>query len=334
MKKDNILRFTSDDSHNFLEILKKFPNKKIAVIGDLMLDKYVYGEVERISQEAPIPIIRVTDEKYAPGGAANVAANISTLGGDAFLFGIVGNDYYKDILLDKLYSLEISTDGILTNTKKNTVLKTRIIGLEQQLLRMDKENIEYIGDQFVENLLTNLKDVDNLSAIIISDYAKGTITEDLLKGVKEFAQKNNITIIVDPKPKHHAWYKGVTLITPNRNESQKITGITIENEDSIKKAGKKLQEELNSNIIMTAGNNGMYVFEKGKEPVHIPAVAREVYDVTGAGDTVVASLALALSCGADLSAAAAISNIAAGIKVGKIGTAPVHMEELLQSFKD
>ena len=303
------------------------------MIGDLMLDKYVYGEVERISQEAPIPIIRVTDEKYAPGGAANVAANISTLGGDAYLFGIVGNDYYKDILLDKLYSLEISTDGILTNTKKNTVLKTRIIGLEQQLLRMDKENIEYINDQFVKKLLTNLKDVDDLSAIIISDYAKGTITEELLKGVKEFAQKNNIKIIVDPKPKHHSWYKGVTLITPNRNESQKITGITIENEDSIKEAGKKLLRELSSNIIITAGNKGMYVFEKGKKPVHIPAVAKEVYDVTGAGDTVVASLALALSCGAGLSDAAVISNIAAGIKVGKIGTSPVHLEELLKSFE-
>ena len=318
---------------DLIRYLKQFNNKKIAVIGDLMLDKYVYGEVERISQEAPIPIIRVTDEKYAPGGAANVAANISTLGGDAYLFGIVGNDYYKDILLDKLYSLEISTDGILTNTKKNTVLKTRIIGLEQQLLRMDKENIEYIGDQFVKKLLTNLKDVDDLSAIIISDYAKGTITEELLKGVKEFAQKNNIKIIVDPKPKHHSWYKGVTLITPNRNESQKITGITIENEDSIIEAGKKLLGDLNSNIIMTAGNKGMYVFEKGKEPVHIPAVAKEVYDVTGAGDTVVASLALALSCGVNLSDAAEISNIAAGIKVGKRGTSPVHLEELLKSFE-
>jgi D-beta-D-heptose 7-phosphate kinase/D-beta-D-heptose 1-phosphate adenosyltransferase len=333
MKNNNILRFTPDDSHNFLETLKGFSNKKIAVIGDVMLDKYVYGEVERISQEAPIPIIRVTDEKYAPGGAANVAANISTLGGNAFLFGIVGNDYYKDILLDKLYSLEISTDGILTNTKKNTILKTRIIGLEQQLLRMDKENIKYIDDQFVKNILTNLKDVDDFSAIIISDYAKGTITEDLLKGVKEFAQKNNITIIVDPKPKHHSWYKDVTLITPNRNESQKVTGIIIENEDSIKEAGAKLLGELSSNIIITAGNKGMYVFEKGKKHVHIPAVAREVFDVTGAGDTVVASLALALSCGASLSDAAVISNNAAGIKVEKVGTSPVHIEELLQSFE-
>lgn len=319
---------------DLVKYLKQFSNKKIAVIGDLMLDKYVYGEVERISQEAPIPIIRVTDEKYAPGGAANVAANISTLGGDAFLFGIVGNDYYKDILLDKLYSLEISTDGILTNTKKNTVLKTRIIGLEQQLLRMDKENMEYINDQFVEKLLIRIKDVPDLSAIIISDYAKGTITEELLKGVKEFAQKNNITIIVDPKPKHYSWYEGVSLITPNRNESQKITGIAIENEDSIKEAGKKLLGELSSNIIITAGNKGMYIFEKGKEPVHIPAVAKEVFDVTGAGDTVVAALALALSCGACLSDAAVISNIAASIKVGKIGTSPVHLEDLQKSFEE
>ncbi|MCK4664923.1 MAG: D-glycero-beta-D-manno-heptose-7-phosphate kinase [Bacteroidales bacterium] len=334
MKKDNILRFTSNNSYNFLEILKKFSNKKIAVIGDLMLDKYVYGEVERISQEAPIPIIRVTDEKYVPGGAANVAANISTLGGDAFLFGIVGNDYYKDILLDKLYSLEISTDGILTNTKKNTILKTRIIGLEQQLLRMDKENIEYIDDQFVENILTNLKDVDDLSAIIISDYAKGTITENLMHGVKEFSKKNNIILIIDPKPKHKSWYKDASLITPNKAESQQMSGIVIENEDNIKEAGKKLVGDLNSNIIITAGNEGMYVFEKGKEPVHIPTVAKEVYDVTGAGDTVVASIALALSSEAMLSNSAVIANHAAGIKVGKVGTAPVYMEELLQSFEE
>ena len=298
-----------------------------------MLDKYVYGDVDRISPEAPVPIVRVTEEKYVPGGAANVAANISTLDGNAFLFGIIGNDSYKDILLDKLSSLKINIDGLITDIKKNTILKTRIIGLKQQLLRIDHENTDYTENRSCEKLISKVKDVPNLSAIIISDYAKGTITENLMHGIKEFSKNNGIILIIDPKPKHKSWYRDASLITPNKLESQQMSGIVIENKDNIQKAGKGMLRELNSNIIITAGSEGMYVFEKGKEPVHIPTVAKEVYDVTGAGDTVVASLSLALSCDASLSDSAVISNHAAGIKVGKVGTAPVAYEELKQSFQ-
>lgn len=327
------------------EILKKFKNRKIAVIGDLILDKYIYGEVERISPEAPVPIVRVLREKYVPGGAANVAANISTLGGNPFLFGIVGNDQFKDILLQKTEEMNIPTSGIFTDNNKTTIRKTRVIGLNQQLLRIDYENTDYIETHQEEKFITKLKDINDLSAIIVSDYAKGTITKQLISQLIRFSKENDISLIIDPKPKHKDWYAGATLITPNKKEAQTMSGIIIESEEDLTRAGEILVNKFDSNVIITAGADGMYVFEEGKRDrvkgvreketstqhllvSHIHTVAKEVYDVSGAGDTVIATLALALSCGATLNEAAILANHAAGIKVGKIGTAPIFLEEL------
>lgn len=377
------------------EIIKKFKNQKIAVIGDLILDKYIYGEVERISPEAPVPIVRVLREKYVPGGAANVAANISTLSGNPFLFGIVGNDQYKDILLQKTAEMNIPTSGIFTDNNKTTIRKTRVIGLNQQLLRIDHENTDYIETHIEEKFINKLKEIEKLSAILISDYAKGTITKQLMSKLVQFSRENNILLIIDPKPKHKEWYAGSTLITPNKKEAQEMSGITIESENDIIKAGEILVNKFDSDVIITAGADGMYVFENlthpsvfakatprqvvpyatahkslGKEgekeisPArvilsschpersrrtkdelmkdltqnlsvsHIHTVAKEVYDVSGAGDTVIATLTLALSCGANLEKAAILANHAAGIKVGKIGTAPIFLEELLKEFQE
>jgi len=383
------------------EIINKFKNQKIAVIGDLILDKYIYGEVERISPEAPVPIVRVLKEKYVPGGAANVAANISTLGGNPFLFGTVGKDQYKDILLQKIAEMNIHTSGIFTDNNKTTTRKTRVIGLNQQLLRIDNENIDYIETHQEEKFIDQLKNINDLSAILISDYAKGTITKQLISQLIQFSQANSIPIIIDPKPKHQDWYTGSTLVTPNKKEAQEMCGLTIETENDFIKVGKLLVNKFNSNVIITAGAEGMYVFEKpspltplpkgeGKErnidsvvPLekgeskgvysdrlsesrklsglqrhstkslntpdstqnsklktnnlsisHIPTVAREVYDVSGAGDTVIAVLALALCCDGDLESAAILANQAAGIKVSKIGTKPVFLEELLREFQE
>lgn len=310
------------------EILKIFENKKIVVIGDLILDKYIFGEVDRISPEAPVPIVRVLKEKYVSGGAANVAANISTLMGKPFLFGIVGNDQYKDILLQNIKDMNIPTSGIFTDSNKTTTRKTRVIGLNQQLLRIDHENTDYIESHLEEKFILKLKEINDLSAIVVSDYAKGTITKQLMSQLINFSKENDVLLIIDPKPKHKDWYTGSTLITPNKKEAQEMSGIVIESEDDFIKAGKELVNRFDSNVIITAGADGMYIFEKSKEPQNIQTVAKEVYDVSGAGDTVIATLALALSSDATLSDAAILANQAAGIKVGKSGTQPVYLNEI------
>ncbi|MCF7815261.1 MAG: D-glycero-beta-D-manno-heptose-7-phosphate kinase [Candidatus Cloacimonetes bacterium] len=310
------------------EILTHFSTQKIAVIGDLILDKYVYGNVDRISPEAPVPVVKVTSERFVPGGAANVAANISTLSGQAFLFGITGKDLHRDVLIKCVNDLKIDSLGILTDPKKQTIQKIRIIGMNQQLLRIDNENTQYIETHLETEFLEKLNKLNQISAIIISDYAKGTITKELLKQLIIMANEKNIPLIVDPKPKHKAWYKSAFLITPNKKEAQEMSGIIIETEEDFIKAGEKLVEELSANIIITAGADGMYIFEKGKESQHLQTVAREVYDVSGAGDTVVATLALAISSGVPILQSAKLANIAAGIKVGKSGTQPVYLKEL------
>ncbi len=347
------------------EILEKFKEKKIAVIGDIILDKYIYGKVDRISPEAPVPIVKVINEKYTLGGAANVAANISTLGGKAYLLGISGNDHFKTIFIDKAREFGIDTNGVLTDPKKNMIRKTRVIGLNQQLLRIDHENTDYIETHLKDKFLQKLRDINDLSAIIVSDYAKGTITEKLIEQLKHLSWEKNIFLIVDPKPKHKNWYEGSSLITPNKKEAQEMSGVSIDNEDDFYKAGKYLFNKFDADVIITAGADGMYVFEeltpqpplsnkegeikKDESPndvtsnstlkthnlsvSHIPTVAKEVYDVSGAGDTVVATLALALSCNATLNDAAILANHAAGIKVGKIGTAPIFLEELVKEVK-
>lgn len=324
----------------FPEILSGFRNQKIVIIGDLILDKYVYGEVDRISPEAPVPVVRVIKERHVPGGAANVAANISTLTGQAYLFGIVGDDQYKNILIDRVNELNINSNGILTDPVKQTIRKTRIIGMNQQLLRIDNEDTSYIETHLEKEFLTRLTGINNLAAIIVSDYAKGTITRELLLQLISLAKDKEIPLIIDPKPKHKNWYKQAFLLTPNKKEAQEMSGILIQSEQDYIKAGEKLVEELSSNLIITAGAEGMYVFEKPVSGAsltvrngninitHIPTQAREVYDVSGAGDTVVAALTLALCSGASLLDAAKLANKAAGIKVGKIGTQPVSLEEL------
>ncbi len=316
------------------EILKKFKDQKIAVIGDLILDKYIYGEVDRISPEAPVPIVRVLREKYVPGGAANVAANISTLGGNAYLFGIVGDDQYKDILLQKTAEMNIPTSGIFTDSNKTTIRKTRVIGLNQQLLRIDHENTDYIETHMEEKFIKKLMEINDLSAILISDYAKGTITKQLMLRLVQLSKEKNISLVIDPKPKHKEWYAGLTLITPNKKEAQEMSGFMIESENDLIQAGEMLVNKFASDVIITAGADGMYVFEKTSTHNHIPTKAREVYDVSGAGDTVIATLALALSSKATLKDAAILANQAAGIKVGKIGTSPIFLEELLKEVQE
>jgi len=312
-----------------LKILENFKNKKILVIGDIMLDKYVWGDVSRISPEAPVQVVNVLKETYEVGGAANVANNVSALSGKATMVGIVGNDEAKDIFLEELRKKNIEINGIFIDKDRPTIQKIRIIGKSQQLLRVDYENKEHVHKN-VENSIIKFLDkaVKEVDVIVISDYAKGVITPYISSKLAQMSRQNNKMLIVDPKPKHRELYSNVTLITPNNAEASEMSGIEDETDEGVLEMGSKLLKCLNTNVLITRGEKGMSLFEKDGSVTHIPAKAKEVYSLIGAGDTVVATIAMALVSGADLKDASVLANIAAGIKVGKIGTASVSIEEI------
>jgi len=313
---------------NLAGTLEKFEDQKILVIGDLILDHYAFGTVDRISPEAPIPIVNVTNESYVPGGAANTANNITSLGGQAYIVGIVGKDYSATILKDKLCESNITIDGLFVDPEKPTIRKERIIGHGQHMLRVDREKTDGYNKKTEKKLIDYTKNIiDNVDVIVISDYAKGTITEKLASEVIYLCKKHNKPIIVDPKPKNISFYDGATLVTPNQKEASEITN--IENKlENVPLMGEKIREMLNSNILITQGKHEASLIELNGDITHIPTKAREVYDITGAGDTVVGTVALALAAGADLKEAAILANYAAGIVVGKVGTATTTVKEI------
>ncbi|MBS3103318.1 D-glycero-beta-D-manno-heptose-7-phosphate kinase [Candidatus Woesearchaeota archaeon] len=311
------------DKSRLLRIIGQFKGKKILVIGDIMLDKYIWGEVSRISPEAPVQVVNVLRESYAPGGAANVANNIAALNAKAFMVGIVGNDNAKDSLISELEKREIDVEGIFTEKNKPTIQKVRVIGRSQQLLRFDYEEKGYVNADTEKNILDFiLGKIDGADAVIVSDYAKGVITKNLMEKIIKISMEKNKIVIVDPKPRHKDFYKNSTLITPNHTEAHQMTNLEEEEntDNDAGKMGKRLIKELNSNVLITRGEKGMSLFEKNGEITHIPAYAKEVYDIVGAGDTSVAFLTLALASGASFKEGAIIANHAAGITVGKIGT--------------
>ena len=325
------------DKSRLLRIIGQFKGKKILVIGDIMLDKYIWGEVSRISPEAPVQVVNVLRESYAPGGAANVANNIAALDAKAFMVGIVGNDNAKDSLISELEKREIDVEGIFTEKNKPTIQKVRVIGRSQQLLRFDYEEKGYVNADTEKNILDFiLGKIDGADAVIVSDYAKGVITKNLMEKIIKISMEKNKIVIVDPKPRHKDFYKNSTLITPNHTEAHQMTNLEEEEntDNDAGKMGKRLIKELNSNVLITRGEKGMSLFEKNGEITHIPAYAKEVYDIVGAGDTSVAFLTLALASGASFKEGAIIANHAAGITVGKIGTSTVSIEELRESIEN
>ena len=315
--------------NKLLKILDSFKGKRILVIGDIMLDKYIWGDVSRISPEAPVQVVNVSRETFEAGGAANVASNISALSGKAFMVGIAGNDEAKNMLLEELRKKNIDVNGILIDQDKPTTQKVRIIGKSQQLLRVDYENREHVHKNIESSIIKFLEEnIKESDVVIISDYAKGVITPEVCNKAIELSKKYKKIIIADPKPKHRDLYANVDLITPNNAEASEMAGIEDGTDDTVMEIGNKLLKYLNTNVLLTRGEKGMSLFEKGGSISHIPAKAKEVYSIIGAGDTVVATLALALASGANLTEAATLANIAAGIKVGKIGTASVSTEEI------
>lgn len=317
------------------KIISRFSRVKVLIIGDLILDEFLWGDVSRISPEAPVPVVWVKRESFMPGGAANVANNIHALGGKVSLAGVVGMDERARILTDELRKKDMDTSGIIIDEARPTTLKTRVIAHHQQVVRIDKENMSSLGKDLIDQIIDYVKGIiGEIDAIIIEDYGKGVITPRLLKEVLRLARLHKKIITVDPKEEHFHYYKGVTAITPNHNEAAQAAGIKVKDKDSLTKIGKRLLGKLKCEaVLITRGEHGMQLFEKKGRITHIPTVAQDVFDVSGAGDTVIGTFTLALAAGASMVDAAHISNFAAGIVVGKVGIATATQKELLSRIR-
>ena len=308
-------------------LIEKFNQVKVLVIGDVMLDRYWWGSVNRISPEAPVPVVNLEKTSNAVGGAANVAANIKGLGAVPFLVGVIGNDDGGDIFKDSLEHLGISAKYLLTVDNRPTTIKTRIIAQQQQIARIDQETGNNLTADDEAKLLDGLlKLLSEIDIVVVSDYSKGLLSDNLLSLLITNTKKLNKKILIDPKGKDYNKYKNATLLTPNRKEAAEAS-----HKISVAEAGQDLMNKLSlESLIITQGEDGMTIFEKETE-THLPALARHVYDVTGAGDTVIAALAAALGSGEDLLTAARIANIAAGFVVEELGTTVITTDKLLPS---
>lgn len=329
---------TAAEKKRFLEIMSRFPKAQILVIGDFILDQFVWGNVSRISPEAPVPVVDVKRESFMPGGSLNVANNIRSFQGVAYPCGVLGRDLYGRMLLKTMRQQGIDTGGIVYDATRPTTVKTRVIAHSQQMVRFDREKSEDISKIDLNKILKfvsqKMKDVH---VVILEDYGKGVMQPYLLKEVLRLAKKFKKPVLVDPKEKHFSYYRGVTCITPNRKEAYSGYERTVgpwQKEPTLEKVGWGLIKKLNlDSVLITLGEDGMALFEKKGKITKIPTAAREVYDVSGAGDTVIATLALALAVGAKMQEAARISNLAAGIVVGKLGTAAITRRELEEAIR-
>jgi len=323
------------DINRLRHVISGFKDAKVLVVGDLILDRFIWGTVKRISPEAPVPVVKISSESTMMGGASNVANNIRALGATALITGIVGDDIAGSEFLQLLKQHGMNSDGIILNKKRPTIVKTRIIAQHQQVVRTDKEFVDNIKSAEAKKILTYIKsNVREISAIVISDYGKGIVTRYLVKQIINLNKEFNYPIIVDPIPEHFAYYKNATMITPNNHEAGESLRTEIKDEQSLARIGKNLLKLSQANsILITCGEEGMSLFERDGKIINISTVAKEVFDVTGAGDTVVGALALCLGNKASMCEAAHIANHAAGIVVGKIGTATVSIDELEKSLE-
>jgi D-beta-D-heptose 7-phosphate kinase/D-beta-D-heptose 1-phosphate adenosyltransferase len=315
-------------------LFDKFDRLNILVVGDLMLDRFVWGSVSRISPEAPVPIVEVTSESDMPGGSANVVSNLAALGARTYVCGMVGDDRIGQILRSKLTNTMTDLEGIMVNPKRATTLKTRIIAHNQQMVRVDKENSGEVGSRETSRLIAYVKSIiRTIDAIIVEDYGKGLVTQPLISELIRLCKKHGTIISVDPKMGHRLDYKGITAITPNRAEALWLAGVESGERVTLDRVGKSLLARLACmGILITLGEQGMCLFQKGRSPASIPTTAREVYDVSGAGDTVISAFTAALAAGAPMEEAAIVANYAAGVVVGKVGTATAGRSEIIEAI--
>lgn len=325
------------------QLLDGARHTRVLVVGDVMLDQFIWGTVNRISPEAPVPVVELQRESFMPGGAANVARNLTALGCPADVYSVVGRDDAAKTLRKLLISQDVSCDGVIVSVKRSTSIKTRVIAHQQQVVRVDRETTGELdgatGRQLMEAIEPGLRTAE---AVIVGDYGKGVVTQGVLDWLKKKCRERGIWLSMDPKPVHHLDLKGLSLITPNRKEAFELAGVVDVGRqvDPLRDPGllavvARLQERLEPVILLvTLGEQGMLLCQRGRAPFHIPTVAREVFEVSGAGDTVIASFTLAVASGASPEEAAIFSNHAAGVVVGKVGTATVTGEELIASFRE
>jgi D-glycero-beta-D-manno-heptose-7-phosphate kinase len=316
-----------------LQLKKNFKGKRIAIIGDMMLDIYYWGDVKRISPEAPVPVLEVENEFYRFGGAANVALNISSLNGIAEPIGIIGYDNYGTIFNSLLTDQKISHHGIIVDDSRPTTSKTRVIADSQHIVRIDKESKDTIGKDIQNKILNYAKSIiKNLDGIILQDYNKGVLSSSLIPQLIELANKNKKLVTVDPKFNNFYEYKNVMVFKPNRKEAEDILGMKIKIDVDISFAGNTLLKKLNAkNVLLTLGEDGIAVFEKDKPEKRMPTKARKVADVSGAGDTVISTLTMALAAGANIYEASYLANYAGGIVCEEVGIIPIDLDKLFDT---
>ncbi len=313
-----------------MHLLDRFSSINVLVVGDVMLDQYWWGSVDRISPEAPVPVVRLEKTSLSAGGAANVAANIAGLGAFPILVGIIGNDKEARLLPEVLRESNVSGEYLVEIADRPTTVKTRVIAHSQQIVRLDQETSAILSkDQENAILETVEKLVDRVNIIVVSDYAKGVISDAVSAGLIAMARKRNISILVDPKGKNYDKYKGATLLTPNKKEAAEACKLEENGQSLVETAGNQLVADIGTDaIIITQGEDGLTVFEKQCAPLHLNAKTRDVYDVTGAGDTFIATLAVSLGSGASLADSAELANQAAGVVVEQIGTTAIRIDDL------
>lgn len=313
------------------EIIKKFSNIKILVVGDFMLDEYIYGIVERISPEAPVPVVEEQKRIHIPGGAGNVLCNLKSLEIQVYASGIIGLDEEGKLLRKKILEYDINEkEFLLVNTTRPTTKKTRIIANHQQICRLDREDKTPITNEELEILFSKIETIiPIMDGIIISDYDKGVVVPELISRILNITKQYSIPVFVDPQVSHFRYYQNVFIVTPNHYEAGRFLGRKIVTDKEVEEGGREILERLHCNfVLITRGDKGMSLISSDKT-LHIGASAREVFDVTGAGDTVISVLTAAYCAGAEIEYATEISNFAAGIVVGKLGAATIKPEELL-----
>jgi D-glycero-beta-D-manno-heptose-7-phosphate kinase len=323
------------------QILSAAAKIRVLVLGDVMLDQFIWGGVSRISPEAPVPVVEFERESFMPGGAANVARNLIALGVPVEIFGAIGSDDAGRRLRALLNEQNIGCSGLVMHAARHTSVKTRVVAHKQQMVRIDRETRDGLDAKLTGRLLAGLKSkLPGAAALIVGDYGKGVVTQPLLNEVKTLCRARGLWLSFDPKPVHHLNLSSLSLITPNRKEAFELANLPDETrhpdplaDHNLMLVAERLLNELRPAVLMiTLGELGMLLCQRGKKPFHIPTVAQEVFDVSGAGDTVIATFTLAIAAGASLVEAAVLSNHAGGIVVGKIGTATTSPEELLNSF--
>lgn len=312
-------------------LFNEFNRQKIIVIGDLMLDHYIWGRVNKISPEAPVPVVEVKEESYCFGGAANVVFNLKKLGAEVVPIGIIGDDRGGSILQELFKEEDFSVSNLIVDKIRPTTIKTRIIAHDQHVVRIDKEVNFRINKTIQKRIINCLKtQLNSANGIILEDYNKGMLVPELISEIIKLAEQKNIKIFVDPKFDNFYSYKNVTLFKPNRKEVAERLGMKMNTSSKVIDAGIELQKKLNCKaLLITLGKQGMVLFEKGEKPVTVSSKAVRIHDVSGAGDTVIASIAISMAAGANMKEAATIANYAAGIVCGEVGIIPIEHNKLL-----